>query len=214
MIFGNILLFIRCRNQNQIKWTKTQNSQLLFWGISMGIFVKCFIWSINFVLFSQSLVSKSYLQLWICLGFVNSTCCKGHEIRRKRHEDFNLVKNKSNQIWKAKILRNTIQKYLQSWQIFQNADLDFENWKSQLSHCSFGGKFWTRPYQSNQVWKAKVLLNSILAVEFLLYLNPILGGKFEPKLNTSLMPIFCRLVGACYILCIVKILPFLPLYAC
>ena len=95
MIFGNILLFIRCRNQNQIKWTKTQNSQLLFWGISMGIFVKCFIWSINFVLFSQSLVSKSYLQLWICLGFVNSTCCKGHEIRRKRHEDFNLVKIKA-----------------------------------------------------------------------------------------------------------------------
>ena len=95
MIFGNILLFIRCRNQNQIKWTKTQNSQLLFWGISMGIFVKCFIWSINFVLFSQSLVSKSYLQLWICLGFVNSTCCKGHEIRRKRQEDFNLVKIKA-----------------------------------------------------------------------------------------------------------------------
>ena len=95
MIFGNILLFIRCRNQNQIKWTKTQNSQLLFWGISMEIFVKCFIWSISFILFSQSLVSKSYLQLWICLGFVNSTCCKGHEIRRKRQEDFNLVKIKA-----------------------------------------------------------------------------------------------------------------------
>ena len=95
MIFGNILLFIRCRNQNQIKWTKTQNSQLLFWGIPMGIFVKCFIWSINFVLFSQSLVSKSYLQLWLCLGFVNSTCCKGHEIRSEREEHLNLVKIKA-----------------------------------------------------------------------------------------------------------------------
>ena len=97
MIFGNILLFIRCRNQNQIKWTKTQNFQLLFWGISIPKFVKCFIWSIIFVWFSHptTLVSKSYLQLWLCLGFVNSTCCKGHEIRRKRQEDFNLVKIKA-----------------------------------------------------------------------------------------------------------------------
>ena len=97
MIFGHILLFIRRRNRNQIIVNKNSKFPNSFWGISMGKSVKCFIWSIIFVLFSHSttLVSKSYLQLWICLGFVNSTCCKGHEIRRKRQEDFNLVKIKA-----------------------------------------------------------------------------------------------------------------------